>query len=169
MTETETREVISGEVLPNTASTAGADEPRLSLSELRGLLRDAAALERSQRPIVIRSSADAFGAEQQAAPAPIIVVDSRTAPDWTTLAAPAGAMVAPMFAAPAAPLRRPIAVRYWGARLAYAGVAALLAGAADGAVTGTATASVAACAVGIGAIVAGVVRAEVEQKQENGS
>lgn len=66
-----------------------------------------------------------------------------------------------------APLRPGIVVRHWGARLAYAGILALLAGGADGVAAGTGTPAVAACVVGIGAIVGGIVRGEVEQNREN--
>jgi len=50
------RTPVSGEIVTTTA-TPGETEPRLTLSQLQGLLREAAALERAQRPIVITGPA----------------------------------------------------------------------------------------------------------------
>jgi hypothetical protein len=51
-----------GEIVTPVAAP-GETEPRLTLSQLQGLLREAAALERAQRPIVIHAAT-------QTAPAP---------------------------------------------------------------------------------------------------
>ena len=53
---------LSGEILTPTAAP-GETEPRLTLTQLQGLLREAAALERAQRPIVLH------GPEAHPAPA----------------------------------------------------------------------------------------------------
>jgi hypothetical protein len=49
------RTPITGEILTPTAAP-GETEPRLTLSQLQGLLREAAALERAQRPIVVHTA-----------------------------------------------------------------------------------------------------------------
>ena len=49
---------LSGEILTPTAAP-GETEPRLTLTQLQGLLREAAALERAQRPIVIHPTTQA--------------------------------------------------------------------------------------------------------------
>ena len=53
MTEITTR---AEKGLQSMETPGGAPEPKLTLTQLRGLLQDAAALERAQRPIVLNTS-----------------------------------------------------------------------------------------------------------------
>lgn len=96
------------------------DEPRLTFSQLQGLLREA----RAERPIYLVS------------PDAVTVQPTGHFPPGYDGRVPSTAEVDP--AAPWAPLRRPVLVKMWGVRLVYGGVAALVAGAAGTAVaTGT--------------------------------
>lgn len=143
------------------AQAAATDEPLLTLTQLQSLLREAAAVERAQRPIVLHT-----------APQPFTVIDSRTAPDWQP--APQGPDFHGRYPSPAeyagvvpmAPLKPGVVVRHWGKPLGLAGVAAMVSGAGAGVVTGTAVAPIAAILAGLLAIAGGVVRGEVEMKQE---
>jgi hypothetical protein len=76
------RTPVSGQTL-TTTSAHGEAEPRLTLSQLQGLLREAAALERAQRPIVIHPTT-----QTAAAPHPGIEVriPAPAAPVATTTA-----------------------------------------------------------------------------------
>jgi hypothetical protein len=133
-----------------TTGTAEA-EPLMTFTQLQALLREAAAIERAGRPIVIRPAAEAFPAPVAEQPAPVT-------------AAAVAVVPVPVAEAPPAPVRNPApAGRGWGLWLVYASITTLLAGAADGIVAGTAPAPVTACAFGIVGIVAGTARAITEQ------
>jgi len=148
-------EIITG--AERAAATTG--EPLMTLSQLTGLLNAAAALEQARRPIVLHATTEV---------APAVTV-LPTDPGHLPPVAAAGVMVAPMFAAPAAPLRHGVHVNRWGVKFAYASIAAALAGAADGVVSGTAPLSVSLVALGILGAVAGTARALGENDRENGS
>jgi hypothetical protein len=134
-------------------------ETLVSLSQITGLLRAAAEVERAKRPVYIQPS---------------------TVPAVTVL--PTGAAYAPQqhpgvdirysspaeaaYVVPWAPLRHPGPAAFaWGVRLVYAGVGLLLAGSAGATVTDGNGAAVGACVVGIGAIIGGTARATVEENQ----
>jgi hypothetical protein len=122
-----------------TTDTDPTDEPSLTLTQLRALLRDAAAYERAQRPVVLHQAPETAPAT---APAPV----------------PA-AVVPALMPAPVRP--RPA----WGVRLVYASVAALVTGAADGVFCGTAPLPVLLCAAGILGTIGGTARALTEERQ----
>lgn len=131
---------LTGQI--TTSTDTAAAEPSLTLTQLHALLREATAYERAQHPIVIYTT--------QTAPAP-----QPAAQTSASLALP------PTGPGPTAP---PVAVRRgWGVRLAYASLAALLTGAADGVLTGTEPLPVLLCALGILGAVGGTARAVVEQ------
>lgn len=134
---------------------AAEAEPRLTLTELQSLLRDAAAVERASRPIVIKPSTD-----------PAVTV-LPTEAGYAPLQHPGISIRVPnaaeeTYVVPWAPLRHPVPVRAWGATLAYLGVGALLAGAADGVVAGDSPLSVGGCIVGLAVIIAGLIRSQFE-------
>lgn len=138
------------------AATAEA-EPRLTLTELQGLLRDAAALGRAQRPIVLRTAAET------AATAITLPTTAGFAPplhpgiDVTVQAEPGVGW---------AVLRHPEPVRRgWGVMATYASMLTVLVGAAGATVTDGNAATVVAIAAGLAGTVAGIARAVTEQNR----
>lgn len=146
---------MNPEITTSTERAATVEaEPRLSLSELQSLLRDAAALERASRPIHIHQDSSAVT---------VLPTDpAHMPPRHPGIDVRYPAQAEAEYVVPWAPLRHPVSVRTWGATLAYGGVGVLLTGAADGVATGDGTLSVGACIAGLVAIVAGIARAQFE-------
>lgn len=142
---------------------AGQGEPLMTLTQLHGLLREAAAIERAQRPIIIRPAAEAFTPTHAPAaaqpvgldlahasfPAPVSAPPPETGPGWALI----------RHHTPTAPA--------WGVRLAYAGMALATLGSAGAAVTDGAPAAIGAVSTGLAGLVAGIARAVHEQNREN--
>ena len=132
---------LTGEIATAAATADGPAEPSLTLTQLNTLLREATAYAQAQRPIVI----------YQPAPAPAVAVQ----PAASLAPAPTGPGPT---AVPVSPVRRG-----WGVALVYASLAALLTGAADGVLTGTAPLPVLLCAAGILGTIGGTARALTEE------
>jgi hypothetical protein len=145
------------EIEITTGTEAGNSEPRLTLTELRGLLRDAAALERAQRPIVVRPSTEAP-----------VTVPPTGAPDVPAHAGIDVTMPAVVeYGVGWAVLRhRPPSRRPWGVRLAYASMLTALAGVAAATMTDGNAAAVGVCATGLAGVIGGIARTVTEQNRQ---
>lgn len=151
------------EVMPAAERIAPAEEPRLTLSELQSLLRDAAALEAARRPIILAPPTEAPVSAQVAKPTGVDnLADLRRHPG-IDVTVPAETVLAPAWAN----LRhRAPAARGWGKRVALAGALLTLTGAGDGAVSSQAALPAAIAGIGLLTALAGLARAIAEQQRQ---
>lgn len=156
---------LTGVITTPAPAAAAPGEPSLTLSQLRALLRDAAAYERATRPPAVHqhtpppAPATTGTATADGTGHPGITV---TIPAPGTLPVPApGTLPVP------APLRHGTGGRGWWVRAVYASCAVVAAGAAGGAVTGAALVPAAVCAAGLLGALATGARAIAEQQRQS--
>lgn len=126
-----------------------ADEPRMTFSELQGLLREAREVARAERPIYLVSP-DAVTVQPT----------GHVPPGWVPSVAEVDGV------APWAPLRRRVPQGpTWGVRLVYASLAVFLAGAGAAAATDGNPGAIAAIAAGIAGTAVGGRRALAEENE----